>query len=502
MGGTGQPAALGRETGAGMVVTGAYYLEGNDIQLHVKLSDVRTRSLMEALDPVQGHRNQIAYLVNTVQEGVMTTLAYRVDSRFGQHEGMLKFPPNYEAYRAYREGMEIFLQNRYAESTKYFERAVQLDSTFLHALLWAAKGHIVATLDISYRDTTAMRPHLERYEKIMDLLEKQINDLSEYDQYYLKFIQAIREADVEAMYQAGHLAMKAAPGSQEAMRETAQCAGWSGRDNEAVKLLLQLDTEHGLMSTFVGYVYYLCKELHDLGKHRQELKVAKKGCRFHPNKWEMHFMKIRALIALGRTKKAIALIEKEIHNLPREDARRVFFQSGHEAFAHGFPEMGRTFFQRYCDEVEYLTPKGENRLPSETFHWRRRLAWGLFYQAKYDKAYPLAVKLSLEDPTNLDVKCLRGILAAQRGKREEALKMSDDIAAAMPDSLFRHKFRTFGVWQALIAAWLGDKEKAVQLLRDYRYDEAWVFGWRPCRSYCGKSLWGYPPFEELIGTKD
>lgn len=42
---------LAKETGAGKVISGAYYLQGENIRLHAQITDAQEGKLLSALDP-------------------------------------------------------------------------------------------------------------------------------------------------------------------------------------------------------------------------------------------------------------------------------------------------------------------------------------------------------------------------------------------------------------------------------------------------------------------
>src|SRR6266571_2943813 len=73
--------ALGRETGAGTVVWGAYYSQGDSIRFQVQISAAREGTVLRALDPVAGPISQPLAAVEAVRQRVMAALATLFDSR-------------------------------------------------------------------------------------------------------------------------------------------------------------------------------------------------------------------------------------------------------------------------------------------------------------------------------------------------------------------------------------------------------------------------------------
>ena len=89
-----------------------------------------------------------------------------------------------------------------------------------------------------------------------------------------------------------------------------------------------------------------------------------------------------------------------------------------------------------------------------------------------------------------------GITAAKRGDREEALRISEQLKNWNKPYLFGNEL----FWQAAIAAALGEKDRAIALLRD-----AITQGRSYSSLYCHfalEPLWDYPAFIELIKPKE
>src|SRR6266571_2505760 len=73
--------ALGRETGAGTVVSGAYYRQADSIRFQVQISAATDGTVLRALDPVAGPISQPLTAVEALRQRVMATLATLFDSR-------------------------------------------------------------------------------------------------------------------------------------------------------------------------------------------------------------------------------------------------------------------------------------------------------------------------------------------------------------------------------------------------------------------------------------
>src|SRR5436309_2661890 len=76
--------ALGRETGAGTVVWGAYYRQGDSVRFQVQISAAKDGTVLRALDPVAGPLAQLLDAVEALRQRVMAALATLFDSRLNR----------------------------------------------------------------------------------------------------------------------------------------------------------------------------------------------------------------------------------------------------------------------------------------------------------------------------------------------------------------------------------------------------------------------------------
>jgi predicted Zn-dependent protease len=90
------------------------------------------------------------------------------------------------------------------------------------------------------------------------------------------------------------------------------------------------------------------------------------------------------------------------------------------------------------------------------------LARTLYEAGKFDQARKLYEQLFAEQPGSVEALGQMGTLAARRKDAVEANRISG-ILAAMSD---RHLRRSPDVWRARIAAQLGERARAVELLRE------------------------------------
>ena len=133
----------------------------------------------------------------------------------------------------------------------------------------------------------------------------------------------------------------------------------------------------------------------------------------------------------------------------------------------------------------------------------------LYLSERWGEARDRFAALAAEDSANVNVQGYLGALAARRGDREEALRISRWLESLDRPYLFGYNH----VWRARIAALLGDRAEAVRLLgmafaRGLKHDgtflpdkPARVSGVWSHRDIDLESLRTYPPFQQLMRPK-
>ena len=154
-------------------------------------------------------------------------------------------------------------------------------------------------------------------------------------------------------------------------------------------------------------------------------------------------------------------------------------------------ELSLEIYQRAIDWYR-LRPPEEMNDP-----FRRYSVMEMYYLSeRFDEALPLVESLVADFPSNIDYRGYLGTLAARRGDSTEARRISDSLGE-MGD-VYDHGRHTY--WQACIAAQLGEKERAMLLLRD-AFSQGRKFDLWLHRDMDLEPLWDYPPFLEFIRPK-
>src|SRR5437764_127833 len=277
---------LGRETGAGTVVSGAYYRPADSLRFQVQISAANDGTVLRALEPVAGPIAQPLVAVEAVRQRVMAMLATLFDSRLSAWATRAGQPPTFAAYQEFIEGLDRMVQFDSRGAIGHFRRAAQEDTTFRLPLIFAAHEH----MDLGEFATA---------DSIAHAVERAPGRLSPLDQHYLTWVLAQSRGDRQRALETAREMAVIAPNS-ETLWLVAQCALALNRPREMIAALSALGPARGLFRGWSVYWFYLTFGYHLVGDHGRELKEALEGRRRHPADFAVLAAEVRALAALGR----------------------------------------------------------------------------------------------------------------------------------------------------------------------------------------------------------
>jgi len=487
---------LGRETGAGTVVSGAYYRQADSIRFQVQISAAADGKVLRALDPVAGPLVQPLAAVEALRQRVMAALATLFDSRLSRWATTASQPPNFQAYQEFIAGLDRFVQFDMRGAIGHFERASAVDTTFRLPLIFAANAHMnLGEFAAADAIGHALEPHAGR--------------LAPLDRSYLAWVLATCRGDGAGALRAARAMANLAPAS-EALYLVAEDAMALMRPREAVDALVALGPDRGFTRGWWVYWYQLTTALHLLGDHRRELKQALEGARRFPDNPQVLTTQVRALAALGRVEEVNRRLAASV-NLPPVQGwtpADVMLLAAVALRAHGHAAAADTALAQARD---WLAARPPAEAASEAHQFRVALVAytaGRLADAQREferlaarggpgRSDSLAAAAVMGDGWDqMDYLGYLGAIAARQGNREQALRVDRTMAGVKRPYLFgRHT-----VWRARIQALLGEQEAAVALLR-----EAFAQGYPHAHALhidlAFESLRDYAPFRELLRPK-
>ena len=483
---------LAEETKAGKIVSGTYYLQGETIRFHAKVTDIANNKNLLDLVPVSGPVKEPSQALEALRSRLLGGLAMIFDPGLKGDLILLGEPPKYDAYIEYLDGCGAFDRADYPRAIASFQRAAKLDPSFKEPLLLESMAYL-------------QQGQLAKAQELLAEVEKTRDSLSAYGRLWGDMAQAQLRGDYEGAHSAAEqIAALSSAQFIEGSLNKAMYALNMNYPHEVVDSLSKIGLfdkrlgEKGEWRTRSVVEYQLTTAYHMLGNHKQELKIASRLRKAYPQPLDMLLLEARALAALGRVKDLQKLIE-ESKILPAQTGNSpglIMFESGRELRAHGHKEAAIQVLNQAVQWFE-SRPQAEKAIAINRFS----LARTFYALDKWDEAEALFEGLlseSPEDDTLFGVYYYGylGSIAARKGNREEALKISQKLK----DNKTPYLAGNPPYWRARIAALLGDKEGAVNLLweaikQGYDYTDLYFY------PQDLESLQDFPPFQQLMKPK-
>ncbi len=466
--------ALAEETGAATVVSGRYYHDGDTLRFQTQITDAASGQLLGAAGPVSGRATAPMEVVERLRLHTMAALAPILDTIHRSWSVNLGQPPTYEAYQEVWRAVESYFRLDTAAAFMHAAKAAAIDSSYMTPVVFAS----------------IVRANLLQFEKadsLARLAERHRKQLGPVDRAGLDYVQGgLHRSPAEVLRSAWNF-VDATPGSAETLLGVAEIALYENRPRDALQALSRTDPERGLNLVVDGYWHALAWAHHELGDYRAELKDARRGLRQVPDGVRVAVAEVRALAALGRLDEVEEEATRRLDS--SQSGQRVARIAVRELRAHGYPKEANRLGERLVAKL--------SALPADTSaQFRFGLARLCYFAERWNESYALFARLAAGDPDNVSYQHYLGVLAARRGDRREAERISKWLASLTRPFLFgEHTYA-----RASIAALLGEREAAVELLRDAFqqgfYTPSWVHGDMDL-----ESLRDYPPFQELVRPK-
>jgi DNA-binding SARP family transcriptional activator/TolB-like protein/tetratricopeptide (TPR) repeat protein len=471
-GGTVDPVALARKTGAAFVVSGSYYRAGDSVLFEASVIDARVGKLVRAVGPIVASERAPVAALDELRSRVMTALALVVDLRKSSLMGDGGEIPPFEAYEAYIDGWDAYWHGDWKRAETLFESASRRDSAFTNAAVAAAmvasnSGECSVIDSIAHALGVSSR-HLERVQQLS--LQIAVAHCHGRNDEMLRL--TLERAELE-------------PHTSGLRMSAAAAALWANQPRRALELLQAVDPRTDLeWSTDSSHFYYwsgICEALHLLGRHDEELATARRVPPLAP--LTRAWLEGRALAAMSRPLETLAIVDTAL-TLPTETANDL----GLAPYSTGRPEYtatpawlvvwiarelavhGDTATSREAASKAFAWLKGRTAEERSTFEERLVAVWSLELMGSYADAERTVRTLVAEDSANVDYKGALGGLAAERGD------------TALADSVDRWLARQQGDLVSWSASYyrarndvlLGRNDEAIAQLRDAADKGIWM----------------------------
>jgi tetratricopeptide (TPR) repeat protein len=483
-GGRGQ-RRLAQETGAGIVVSGAYYLLGEDLRIQSQLTDAASGRLIHATEAVTGSRTAEAEVVDKLRQRVLGAVAAHYDRELSA--GLVRWPL-LDAYLELRRGREAW-KDDHEVATRHLERALDLDPDFFLPAFYLHLEYLNLQLcDETWSVLGRFADRLGRltpYERLLYAgaraeLEGRYDECLRFARERL----AITPHDLQLRYMIGigDLFMRR-PRQAAAMLESVPF-DWVGPTDP----------------NRAWPTYALALARHRLGEYEGELQVAQQGRQQFPDALELRARQVGALAALGRVSEIESVVEEATSSpAKRGSLGLVLALSAAELRAHGHAEAAQRLAERavawFGDRPSVERP--EHRPPEVLAlalagRWRdaRQVAEALPERPK--RRSPDMLTIFWGPPTLYRLGWI-GSLAAHLGDAPQARRVS----AQLRDFQSSCPAYWTACWRAAIAAQLGLKDEALRLFEEAVARES-VMVWQADHDMLFEPLWDEPRFRALV----
>jgi len=445
-----------RDVGAGLSVGGALYLHEGKVEVQAKIVDVRESALLYAVPASIADRERISEALDQVVQRTVGVVATHRSAH--AHFQLMSHVPAFEAYREFIAGSELFAVDRIA-STRHLERAVELDPDFT-----SAKFRLAA----AYRNGGRQADGAE----VLARLDERRQDLTEFERLWLDYFLAgleNRRRDGLALLRRIEDIVPDDPVVQHLISSNAYALN---RPREVVAATSAMIGGKGF-ETFVhnplavGSFRRCAISHHILGNHEEELRIARTWQEIFPTHHDLLVAEARALTALGDEMGFEEVVARVLSTPTGLTPANLLIEAAATARAHGCPDQARGLARRA------LTALDDRADPNEAFieGWLRAQALVLAGELDRAQAVLETVRSMTDGGTafqSLGVDGWLGAVAARRGDLETAHAI--DITLAGIDG--RHLRGWPAHYRAAIAAWLGHRDQAMDLLSQSRA-EGW-----------------------------
>lgn len=482
---SGDPSlALARETGAGTVVTGRYYLQHDSLQFEATVADVTKGTLLRAIGPVRGAAAQASPLVGALAVRVTAALAASTDTTPGAATASLAEPPSIEAFEHTSRAWEMFFSQPRDTAAVFAElsRAAALDSGYSAPLFMRAY-----VLDVKEQWPAMAR--------VVSLLHARQKGMGRIERAALDLFDADLRGDLLGRLRAAREMARLSPGSADMALLVAVSACYVNRFAEADDALRRSDPNRGI--NLVSPMYWAWRSLaaHALGATREESDVANESARRFPSALSSRYALARAHAGARHFDALRAVLHDAGFDAsnPSVDARDLAMFSARELRAHGARPQADGIFRRVAALPQTVAAPSRDE--------RRGHALALYEAGQLADARAVYASLLAADTLDLDALGRLGAIA---------VRLRDSVSATRIDQRLAHwsspyAFGQQSKWRAHLAALRGDSAQAIALLRaaiaqGYRPTDMGVISLHEEGDFA--ELWSSPGFRDLVRPRD
>jgi tetratricopeptide (TPR) repeat protein len=476
---------LGQETGAGVVVSGAYYLLGEDLRVQSQLTDAADGRLIHTAEAVTGSRMAQAELVEKLRQRVLGAVAAHFDPQLSH--GKVHWPL-VDAYLEFRRGRDAWNYD-HDVATSHLERALDLDPDFFTAAWVLCREY----LNNSRCDEDA---------RLLDRFEARQGRLTPYERLLYGEARAELQGNLEESIRLKRERAAQTPDDLTLRYYIGHLELIARRPREAIAMLERVPSSWMGSTAGMRWVapYFLAQAHHRLGEYDEELAAARQSRQHFPDVLELRAREVAALAALRRLDQAEGVVEDAAASPARIGSLgMVFMLSAVELRAHGHREAA----ERLADRAAAWC--AGRPAPEQARHQPVRVH-ALFLAGHWQEAKQAAEALSgTRQARSWDILTIFwgqpavyrlgwiGSIAARLGDAGQARRAAAQLREFESSCAAYH--RTY--WRAAIAAQLGATDEAMRLFEEAVAQSSPTV-WQADHDMLLEPLWDEPRFRALV----
>jgi tetratricopeptide (TPR) repeat protein len=472
-----------RGKGPHVLVSGSYYLDSKEIEFQTRLTDYDSGELLHAFEPIRVFRGDEAKALEDLRERVVAA----VGAHWGGQADIRLFrpPSSFDAWTAFFLGWSNFGSD-YDQGIVHLNRAIELDPDF-----HLARFYLIVTYMNNGQWEEAARE--------FSAAEERQGDLTSFERVAFDWCRAsMRGLPMEVLKHQRQM-VKLAPHIPWTRYEVGRGALRLNRPREAVDALDPLLPVFGdeFHPTAFWALSLAIGAHHQLEEYEQALEWADIGLEIFPDVGILYYHKGAALAGMGR----LGAVNSVIEDYSRVQLRESSMNAGDvmafvalELRAHGHRRESGELAVRTADR--YDRQMAGLQIGDREADDLRRHSWVLRVAGRWDEARTLLVELENRVVWPMHVTGSLGVIAARTGDYDEARRIFSDFPVTDSPSAPAWRF----YWRACIASYLGEKDVAVELLKE-GFAKGLAHSWEFHIDVDLEPLWDYPPFQELIEPK-
>ena len=490
-------------TKAQFLISGSYFIRGDSLQLITRLLNTHTGAEIQQFPIFQKSKSEKESLVEEARQRLMSFWAIEKNQHFPKVR-----PPKYQAY-------EKFLTCEGGNRDCY-EAVLTLDSTFI-------LNHIHLMNLATWEDLDSLFNMSKTY------VQRHWNECTDYEKNFYTYAKEFWEGNYEEAFSALELNYLADPKNIPMVHTTAYfAASHINRPDIAIEKYEGVFSEYEIFRDHVWptMFYHYTDALNRLGQHEDVIRFAEnlpEGDWFE--KANTHriqyawFELYLAYLESGQTEKAIDYIHQILDKQNQVDLISRAAYAWSTVYQDSIPNPFHELIRDRLEEYNPINLASDFSIFLAIGGFPYGIREGQFYilgdWAEAERQF-LALRGIEVKPENAKfanswqgrfpiwVEAMLGTIYARQGKSRQSLEQLQKLEEVGAEFQKFHDPGTKGYisyWQARIHALLGNKEKAIHLLKR-SLDEGRVTSyWFYTVDWDLAGLRGYKPFEELLRGK-